>query len=77
MNSNYYRGITVSLCLSKLLEMYILYKFQHLFTVSLLHFGFQKELSCIHAISLYAVRSITDYCNACRFLDPRLSMLHC
>lgn len=54
-----YRAITVSPCISKLFEMCILQKFDHLFTVSPLQFGFQKKLSCSHAI--FALRSITDY----------------
>jgi hypothetical protein len=58
-NVNNYRGITVSPCISKLFEMCILHKFEHLFTVSPLQFGFKKRLSCSHAI--YALRSITDY----------------
>jgi len=57
-----YRGITISPCISKLFEMCILHKFEHLFTVSPLQFGFQKKLSCSHAI--YALRSITDYYTA-------------
>ena len=54
-----YRGITISPCISKLFEMCILQKFEHMLTVSPLQFGFQKKLSCSHAI--YALRSITDY----------------
>ena len=57
-----YRGITISPCISKLFEMCILHKFEYLFTVSSLQFGFQKKLSCSHAI--FALRSITDYYTA-------------
>jgi len=61
-NIKNYRGITVSPCISKLFEMCILHKFEHLFTVNPLQFGFQKKLSCSHAI--YSLRSITDYYTA-------------
>jgi Reverse transcriptase (RNA-dependent DNA polymerase) len=57
-----YRGITISPCISKLFEMCILHKFEHMLNVSPLQFGFQKKLSCSHAI--YALRSITEYYTA-------------
>ena len=52
----------ISPCISKLFEMCILHKFEHMLNVSPLQFGFQKKLSCSHAI--YALRSITEYYTA-------------
>jgi len=42
-NINNYMGITVSPCISKILEMCILHKCQHPFTNSLLQFGFSDK----------------------------------
>jgi exonuclease III len=54
-----YRGITLSPCISKLFEKCLVSKFGHLFAVSPLQFGFQKKLSCSHAI--YVLRAVTEY----------------
>jgi len=54
-----YRGITLSPCISKLFEKCLLMKFSHLFAISPLQFGFQKKLSCSHAI--YTLRTVTDF----------------
>jgi len=56
---NNYRAITLSLCISKLFEKCLLSKFGHLLAVSPLQYGFQKKLSCSHAI--YMLRAVTDY----------------
>jgi len=56
---NNYRAITLSLSVSKLFEKCILLKFGHLLAVSPLQFGFQKKLSCSHAI--YSLRTVVDY----------------
>ena len=58
-DSNNYRGITISPCISKLFELCILQLYGNLLTVSPLQFGFQKRLSCSHAI--YTLRAITDF----------------
>ena len=54
-----YRGITLSPCISKLFEKCLLMKFGHLFAISPLQFGFQKKLSCSHAV--YTLRTVTDF----------------
>lgn len=56
---NNYRAITLSPCISKLFEKCLLTKFGHLLAVSPLQYGFQKKLSCSHAI--YTLRAVTDY----------------
>jgi len=56
---NNYIGITLSPCISKLFEKFLLIKHGHLFTISPLQFGFQKKLSCSHAI--YTLRAVTEY----------------
>ena len=57
---NNYRGITLSPSVSKLFEKCLLVKFGELLVVSPQQFGFQKKLSCSHAI--YSMRSVVDYC---------------
>ena len=56
---NNYRAIMLSLSVSKLFEKCILLKFGHLLAVPPLQFGFQKKLSCSHAI--YSLRADVDY----------------
>jgi len=58
---NNYRGITLSPSIPKLFEKCLLVKFGELglLVVSPQQFGFQKKLSCSHAI--YSVRSVVDY----------------
>jgi len=56
---NNYRGITLSPSISKLFEKCLLVKFGELL-VSPQQFGFQKKLSCSHAI--YSMRSYDTRC---------------
>ena len=56
---NNYRGITLSPSISKLFEKCLLVKFGELLAVSPQQYGFQKKLSCGHAI--YSLRSVVDY----------------
>ena len=56
---NNYRAITLSPSISKLFEKCLLLKFGHLFVVSTLQYGFQKKLSCSHAV--YTLRAVIDY----------------
>ena len=67
-----YRGITLSLRISRLFDKCLVSKFRHLFAVSPLQSGFQKKISCSHAIyvqkklscshAIYVVRAASDYC---------------
>jgi len=56
---NNYRGITLSPSVSKLFEKCLLVKLGELLVVSPQQFGFQKKLSCSHAI--YSMRPVVDY----------------
>ena len=54
-----YRGITISICFSKLFESVLMHIGDECFKTSHLQFGFKKKLGCSHAI--YLLRSVTDY----------------
>ena len=54
-----YRGITISICFSKLFESVLMHIGDECFETSHLQFGFKKKLGCSHAI--YLLRSVTDY----------------
>jgi len=54
-----YRGITISICLYKLIESVLMHIGDECFETSHLQFGFKKKLGCSHAIFL--LRSVTDY----------------
>ena len=59
MDSNNYRGITLSSNISKLFELCLLDRYSCYLTSSDLQFGFKKKLGCNNAI--YALRSVVDY----------------
>ena len=54
-----YRGITLSVHLSKVFEMCILELYGDYFVTSDLQFGFKKRLGCSHA--LYTVKSVVQH----------------
>ena len=55
---NDFRAIAISPVLSKVFEYRILEKLQSVFATEDNQFGFQKKLSCNHAI--YTVRNVVD-----------------
>jgi len=58
-SSDNYRGITLSVHISKVLEMCILDIYGNYFVTSDLQFGFKKRVGCNHA--LYAVQSVVRH----------------
>ena len=58
MSCNDFRAIAISPVLSKVFEYRILEKLQSVFATEDNQFGFQKKLSCNHAI--YTVRNVVD-----------------
>jgi len=54
-----YRGITISICFTKLFESLLMHIGDECFETSHLQFGFKKKLGCSDTI--YLLRSVTDY----------------
>jgi len=54
-----YRGITLSVILSKMFEYCLIYKYEVFLQSSDQQFGFKKKLGCTHAI--FALNQCVDY----------------